>query len=41
MTDLLFKVYEGFPKPDINWGVDKELWGILNTGSEVSKLSDI
>ena len=41
MADLVCKVHEGFPKPDINWGVDTELWGVLNTGSEVSKLSDI
>jgi hypothetical protein len=41
MADLLCNVDEGFPKPGINWGVNRELWGVLNTGSEVSKLTDI
>ena len=35
MADLLCSVEEGFPKPDISWGVDRELWGVLNTGSQV------
>ena len=41
MAELLCNVDVGFPKPGIIWGVDRELWGVLNTGSEVSKLSDI
>lgn len=35
MADLLCTVDEGFPKPSISWGVDRELWGVLNTGSQV------
>ena len=35
MADLLCRVEEGFPKPDISWGVDRELWGVLDTGSQV------
>ena len=38
MADLLCNVEEGYPKPDISWGVDRELWGVLNTGSQVGML---
>ena len=38
MADLLCSVEEGFPKPDISWGVDRELWGVLDTGKQVGTL---
>ena len=37
MADLLCSVEEGFPKPDISWGVDRELWGLLDTGLQVGE----
>ena len=40
MADLLCNVEEGFPKPDISWGVDRELWGVLHTGSQVGRQLD-
>ena len=41
MADLLCKVEKGFPKPDISWGVDRELWGVLDTGSQVGAFSNL
>ena len=35
MADLVCSVKEGYPRADISWLVDRELWGVLDTGSQV------
>ena len=35
MADLVCSVKEGYPRADISWVVDRELWGVLDTGSQV------
>ena len=35
MADLVCSVQEGYPRADISWMVDRELWGVLDTGSQV------
>ena len=35
VADLVCMVKEGYPKPDISWVVDREIQGVLHTGSQV------
>ena len=35
IADLVCSVKEGYPRADISWLVDRELWGVLDTGSQV------
>ena len=37
MADLVCSVKEGYPRADISWVVDRELWGVLDTGSQVGE----
>ena len=37
MADLVCSVKEGYPRAGISWVVDRELWGVLDTGSQVGE----
>ena len=37
MADLVCSVKDGYPRADISWVVDRELWGVLDTGSQVGE----
>ena len=40
MADLVCMVKEGYPKADISWVIDREIQGVLHTGSQVYQQSN-